>query len=242
MLYIVGEFSYYLSILNDKGLLMLRLLILGFLSVQLFGGDLFLNKFFNKKQCNQVLKNGGHFKTCYSYKNKGALFVAYTLKGNTVNEGNIKKRPRFYDDENIPKKYRSTYSDYTHNSYKADRGHLAPDASFDSSNRSLGAVYAMSNIIPQHRSINRSAKAWMGLERYGRTLAVKMGEVKVLNGVKYTKYPRRIGRNKIAVPKAFWKMYYSEKYAFKKCFYFENKPEVKGLQIKDYQVQCSSLF
>ena len=126
---------------------------IGFLIISLsslvFSSNILESKIFSPSNCDQILNNGGYFKTCYSYKHKGALFVGYTLDGQKMNEKNIKKRPRFYEDKNIPKKYRSKHSDYTHNKFKNDRGHLAPDAAFDYSQKSLNSVYAMSNIIPQ---------------------------------------------------------------------------------------------
>ena len=218
------------------------ILLLTLLSIHLLGSDLFLKQFFNNKQCDQILRNSGYFQTCYSYANKGAKYVAYTIDGTKVNLKNIKKRPRFYEDLHIPKKYRSKYSDYTHNSFKADRGHLAPDAAFDWSQKSLHAVYVMSNIIPQHYSLNRGIHAWMGLEKYGRVLAAKMGKINVLNGVVYSKSPQRIGRDKISIPVAFWKMYYNKDKNFQRCFYFKNKPEIKGTKIKDYEVDCKKLL
>ncbi|RXJ77040.1 endonuclease [Arcobacter sp. F155] len=218
------------------------ILFLIFFSIYACSSDLFLKQFINNKQCDQILQNNGYFITCYSYKNKGAKYVAYTLFKDKVNSKNIKERPRFYDDLNIPKKYRSTYSDYTRNTFKADRGHLYPDAAADWSQKSLKAVYVMSNIIPQHYSLNRSIHAWRGLEKYGRTLAMKMGNVKVLNGVVYSEHSQKIGRNKISVPNAFWKMYYNKDQNFERCFYFENKPEIKGKKIKDYVVKCKKLI
>lgn len=188
------------------------------------------------------MKNNGYFQTCYSYENKGAKYVAYIIDGSNVNVKNIKQRPRYYDDLNIPKKYRSKYSDYTHNTFKADRGHLYPDAAADWSQKSLNAAYVMSNIIPQYYSLNRGSRAWKGLEKYGRVLATKMGRVDVLNGVVYGKYSQRIGRNKISIPDAFWKMYYYKDQDFQRCFYFKNKPEIKGKKIKDYEVDCKKLL
>jgi len=217
-----------------------------FLSVGLFASSngLFLKQFFNNQQCDQVLNNNGYFKTCYSYKMKGAKFVAYTLDGNKVNAVNIKKRPRFYEDLNIPKRYRSTYSDYTRNSYHADRGHLNPDANNDYSQKALKSVYVMSNIIPQYFKINRGKHYWAGVERYARYVATKLGRVNVLNGVVYGSNPKRIGRNRIAVPKAYWKMIYSKNDDFQKCFYFENNKNfiIGKDSIKDFVVDCNSLI
>ena len=208
----------------------------------LFASSLFLSRFFNDKQCDQILRNGGYFKTCYDYDAKGAKYVAYTLDGKKVNAVNIKKRPRFYEDLHIPKRYRSRYGDYTHNVYKMDRGHLANDAAFDWSKKSLHAVYVMSNIIPQHYTLNRSKKAWAGVERYARAMAVRLGKVDVLNGVVYPKKPKRMGRDKVAVPSAFWKMIYNDDKGFRRCFYFENRPEVKGRKLRDYETDCNRLL
>jgi len=165
-----------------------------------------INNYFNTSICDQVLLNGGYFKTCYDYRMKGAKYVAYSLSGSLVYKNNIRTRPRFTEDTNVPRKYRSHYSDYTRNYYKNDRGHLASDASFDYSQRSLKSVYVMSNIIPQHHSINGAEEAWMGLEKLGRRLAKQYGVINVLNGVEYGKNPKRIGHNGIAVPEAFWKI------------------------------------
>ena len=52
----------------------------------------------------------------------------------------------------------------------------------------------------------------------------------------YSKHAQRIGRNKISIPDAFWKMYYNKDQDFQRCFYFKNKPEIKGKKIKDYEV------
>lgn len=204
--------------------------------------DTFLHQFFNNKVCDQVLENDGYFKTCYDYKAKGAKYVAYTIDGSLANSKNIEERHRFYLDKNIPSQYRSEHSDYTRNRYDMDRGHLAEDASFDYSQRSLNAVYVMSNIIPQHATVNRDKKAWAGVERFGRAIATKMGKVNVLNGVIYSSNPRRIGHNQIAVPDAFWKMYYNQKQKYQRCFYFENKPVTdSNKNISDYEVECGKL-
>jgi endonuclease G, mitochondrial len=218
------------------------IIFLIFCSVNLFSADLFLKQFFNKKQCDQILENNGFFKTCYSYKYKGAKFVSYTLYGDKVNLENLKDRPKFYDDLNIPKKYRSSYSDYTHNIFNADRGHLYPDAAADWSQKSLKSVYVMSNIIPQHQSLNRSIHSWKGLERYGRSLAKKLNKINVLNGVIYSENSKRIGRNNISIPDSFWKMYYNDNHNFRRCFYFKNKTEVKGMKLRDYEVDCKKIL
>jgi len=154
----------------------------------------------NHDNCDQVIDKV-FYKICYSYKYKGALFVEYDLD-KKVNDVNIKKRPRFYIEKRIPKKYRTKYSDYTKNEWHADRGHLAPDASFDWSQKSLDSVYSMANIIPQYNKINR--KTWLKAEKYERLVAARSGKAHVLNGVIYGDL--KMAKSGIGYPEAFYKI------------------------------------
>ncbi len=198
-----------------------------------------ISDFINKRNCDQVLDKG-FYQICYDYKAKGARYVGYTLDGNNVNAGNIKKRPRFYPDKAIPARYRTTHSDYTHNEFHADRGHLAPDASFDYSKRSLRSVYSMANIIPQYKWINR--KTWVKAEKYERKVARKLGSVTVINGVVYGTYSKRLRKSGIAYPDAYWKMLYDNN-GFERCFYYKNDShaKIKGDKLRDHAVDCKKL-
>jgi len=198
-----------------------------------------IRDFINNQNCDQILDKG-FYQICYDYRAKGAKYVAYTLDGIKVNSRNIKKRPRFYPDKAIPKKYRTTSSDYTHNEFHADRGHLAPDASFDWSKKSLKSVYSMANIIPQYRYINR--KTWVKAEKYERQVASKLGAVTVINGVVYGDYRKRLRKSGIAYTVGFWKMLYDGN-GFERCFYYENdsKSKIKGDKLRDHVVDCSRL-
>ncbi len=202
---------------------------------------LFIKKFFNKKQCDQIIDKE-YYQICYNYKAKGANYVYYVLDGSKVNTVNIKDRPRFYDELEVPRKYRSTHSDYTRNQYKMDRGHLANDASFDWSDKSLKSTYSMANVIPQYKNINRYT--WIKAEKLERLVASKLGKVSVLNGVIYSDRPKIIGRNKLAVPKAFWKMIFNKEKNYKRCFYYENTIglNTRGDKLKNHEVECKSLY
>ena len=197
-----------------------------------------LNDYINKQNCDQIIDKQV-FTICYDYQMKGAKYVAYTLDGSLVNKKNIKKRSSFYTEKNLPKKYRSHTKDYTHTGY--DRGHLANDASFDYDKKVVRKTYTMANIIPQAPRVNR--KTWIKAEKLERKVAVGLGMVKVLNGVVYASNAPRIGKNKIAVPKGFWKMIYNDKKHYKKCFYYENDNNinVKQDKLKSHLVDCDSL-
>ena len=207
------------------------------LLTNLFSYD--FSNFINKQNCNQIIDKQV-FTICYDYKMKGAKYVSYTLYGDKVNEVNIKKRMSFYTEKTIPNKYRSKNKDYTHSGY--DRGHLANDASFDYSKKSLRKTYSMANIIPQAPKVNR--KTWIKAEKLERKVAVSLGKVNIVNGVIYGSNPKRIGKNKIAVPIAFWKMIFNNNKNYQKCFYYENNNDIntKKDKLKYHLVECKSLY
>jgi len=139
--------------------------------------------------CDQIIVKKDVEKICFDYSTKGAKEVTYTINGKTVNKLNIKKRPRFYTEKSLKKKYRVRPSDYIYatdsktgmNHY--DRGHLAPDADFDYDKKKLLKVYSMANIVPQVSSLNRGV--WAKLERYERLVATKAGKADVRIVVEY---------------------------------------------------------
>ena len=195
-------------------------LSLMFLSLTVLANDnLFVKQFINNENCDQILNNKGYFTTCYDYNLKSAKYIYIKLDGNLVNAKNIKKRPKFYIDKNIPKKYQTTYKDYTHSGY--DRGHSgANDASNDYSLKSQKMTYVMSQIVHQLPKTNR--KSYLKVETYERTLATQLGYVNSLTVNKFSNHPKRIGRSKLAVPNGFYKLYWNNEQDFNKCFYIPN--------------------
>lgn len=197
-----------------------------------------LDSYINKRNCNKIIDKKV-FTICYDYKMKGAKYVAYNLDGNKVNSVNIKKRHSFYTEKILKKKYRTHTKDYTRTGY--DRGHLANDASFDYNEKIVAKTYSMANIIPQAPNVNR--KTWIKAEKLERKIAVSLGQVNVINGVVYSKVPKRIGKNKLAVPYAFWKMIYNDNENYKKCFYYKNDLNaiVKSDKLKHHLIDCNLL-
>jgi len=195
-------------------------------------------EFITNSNCNQIIDN--EFITiCYDYKLKAAKAVAYTLDGDLMNASNIKERPRFYKEPSLEKKYQILHTDYTNSGY--DRGHLAPDASFDWSQESLDAVYTLANIIPQAPQINRNS--WADLEKYTRDKAVELGELTVMNVVKYGQRSRRMGKNKMAISKGYFKVLSNQYENYKECFYYSNKLGVSanGDNVSNHKVSCDSV-
>ncbi|MFQ6341766.1 DNA/RNA non-specific endonuclease [Campylobacter sp. VTCC 70190] len=187
------------------------------------------SSYFNPMNCSQVL-NKFFYLNCYDYKLKGTKAVAYSLEAKNLNAKQIKKRPRFEDDTNIPKKYRTTWSDYKNSGFT--RGHIAPNASFSFSKAAQNSVFLMSNITPQNAQINN--KIWNEIEKRERILALKFQSVEVLNLILYDENPKHI-KNHIAIPSFYIKIIKAPK--FKECYKVPNH-EVNDENIKTYQIQC----
>ena len=180
-----------------------------------------IQDFINLKQCDQIIDKQV-YKICYSYKYKGALAVWYELKGDLVDKKNIKKRPRFYTEKNIPVKFRSKSKDYIKSGF--DRGHLANDASFDYDKKIQRKTYSMANIIPQYPKVNRYT--WIKAERYERQIAKKLNSVVVVNLVDYSNSPGTIGKSKISIPSSYTKILFNNQKNFIKYFKYLNKKDI----------------
>ena len=193
-----------------------------------------ISNFINLNTCDQIIDKQV-FKICYSYKYKGALAVWYELDGNLVNKNNIKNRPDFYNEKNIPIQYRAKSQDYINSGF--DRGHLAPDANFDYDLKTQVKTYSMANIVPQYPTLNR--KAWIKAEKYERLIASKLKTITVINLIDYSKSTQQIGNNKLSVPNTFYKIIFNDEKNFKKCFKYENIEIDPGTdKLRNHQITC----
>ncbi|ECP8901198.1 DNA/RNA non-specific endonuclease [Campylobacter coli] len=189
-------------------------------------------KYFTKQSCSQVLDKF-YYLNCYDYNYKGTKAVAYRLEAENLKGEQIKKRPRFEDDTNIPKKYRTTWSDYRNSGY--DRGHTLSNASMRKTTQAQRSTFLMSNITPQNPQINQ--RVWNKIEKRERQVALKLGSLEVLNLVNYVNNPQRI-RNQIAIPSSYIKILKGEN--FKECYQVPNH-EVDDEGIKKYKVNCGKI-
>lgn len=145
----------------------------------------------------------------YDYKHKQSSYVAYFLTRNQVNKYN-KRTNDFREDGDIPIQYRSTLADYSHNSIKADRGHLFPSAtaySFTTTSES----FLLSNISPQLAGLNRRGMA--RAEKKVRECVSRVGRAMVISGTIFYKnrFVKKIG-NGVGVPHAFYKIIFTSNY------------------------------
>ena len=193
--------------------------------------------------CDQTItkefSTGKTMTICYDYKYKSAKYVTYTLYGNLVNKENISKRPSFYSDTSLPLDYRISSNDYIRSGY--DRGHLAPDASFDYNSGDLKLIYTMANIIPQDHTVN--SQFWIKVEKYARDKAVAFGEISIKNIVVFDSNPKYI-KSKIAIAKGYYKILTNISKGFNECYYYLNYQDiVKASEdtLSRHKVSCSGL-
>ena len=195
-------------------------------------------KFINESNCSQIIDNE-FIVMCYDYKKKAVKAVSYTLLGDLMNETNIDERPSFYVEPKLKPKDRISATDYTNSGY--DKGHMAPDAAFDWSQESLEAVYTLANIIPQAPQVNR--RSWAKLELYVRKKAEALGELNVLNVVKYGERSRRMGKHRMAISKGYYKVLYNPEENYEECFYYSNKLGVSADNdvLEEHAVSCATV-
>lgn len=205
-----------------------------FFTVTLFAFN--SQEYMNNNYCDKLITNP-YFKVCYDYKLMGAKTIIYTLYGDKVNEINIKKRPSFHTEKSLDRAYRVSPKSYSKTGY--DRGHMANDASFDWSMKSLSSTYTMANIVPQNPRVNRYQ--WTKVERYSRMVARKLGSVNIVNIIQYSHNPKRLKKQNIAIPKGFYKILYNKEKNFEKCFYYKNTSSKhdKKDKLKKHLIECS---
>jgi len=206
------------------------------MAIKIYGYE--ISDFINYNKCDKII-NKKVYKICYSFKNKGALAVWYELDGDLVNKINIKKRPRFYSEKNIPVKYRAKLRDYKGSGM--DRGHLASDSSFDYDEKIQRKTYTLANVIPQYPKINRVT--WLKAERYERVIARKIKSVTVINLVDYSKDKGEIGKGKIKIPTSYTKILFNNEKKYKMCLRYENVVNVntKKDKLKSHKINCESI-
>ncbi|CAA6818209.1 MAG: DNA/RNA endonuclease G [uncultured Sulfurovum sp.] len=204
----------------------------------LSGESTYKEQFVDENNCSQIIDNE-FIVMCYDYQKKAVKSVSYTLIGDLMNEQNIDDRPSFHVEKELESKNRTSSTDYTNSGY--DKGHMAPDASFDWSEESLDAVYTLANVIPQAPQVNRYA--WSKVESYARDKAEELGELNIVNVVKYGQRSSRMGKNQMAISKGYFKILYNKDENYEECFYYNNKLGVsaQGDVLEDHAVSCQSV-
>ncbi|MCH3917323.1 MAG: DNA/RNA non-specific endonuclease [Spirochaetia bacterium] len=137
----------------------------------------------------------------YNENYEVADWVAYEITRADI-YGNATRSDDFRIDPTIPTGS-AALEDYRGSGY--DRGHLLPSAARKASENEQSATFYMSNMSMQAPKFNRGI--WKELEETVRTFADRAGRVYVVSGPVLTDGPfKTVGKDKVAVPKEFYKV------------------------------------
>lgn len=143
-----------------------------------------------------------YFSLCYDEDKEVARWVAYSLTAQSLKAKNVKRTDDYRADEKITTKSADP-RDYRGSGY--DRGHLVAAADRAFKHEAMSETFLMSNIAPQEHYFNGGI--WRELEQNTRRWARKKGKLYVVTGPIYqSQTPKRIGKNKVAVPDAFFRV------------------------------------
>lgn len=149
----------------------------------------------------QILKRTGYVA---SYNKTTLLpnWVAWHLTAERI-EGSAKRSGvDFAEDTEVPEP-RATDWDYYNSGY--DRGHMCPAADNKWSKKAMEESFLFTNMCPQNGNLNRGD--WNEMEMACRKWAKKYGDLYIVCGpILYKGKHKTIGKNKVVVPEAFFKV------------------------------------
>lgn len=149
----------------------------------------------------QILKRTGYVA---SYNKTTLLpnWVAWHLTAERT-EGSAKRSGvDFAEDTEVPEP-RATDWDYYNSGY--NRGHMCPAADNKWSKKAMEESFLFTNMCPQNGNLNRGD--WNEMEMACRKWAKKYGDLYIVCGpILYKGKHKTIGKNKVVVPEAFFKV------------------------------------
>lgn len=127
-------------------------------------------------------------------------WVAYELTEEEL-EGGVPRAQNFQPDPQLSDCTPSTF-DYSRSGY--DRGHMAPAVNMKWDEQAMNESFYTSNICPQNHNLNSGV--WQQLEESVNLWACSYGNIYIVCGPIMGKDYETIGRGKVAVPDAFFKV------------------------------------
>ncbi|MFA6688934.1 MAG: DNA/RNA non-specific endonuclease [Sphaerochaetaceae bacterium] len=149
---------------------------------------------------DQIIRHEG-YTLCYNEEHEQPDWVAYELTREEV-YGSEERKDNFRPDPQVATGS-ATLDDYRGSGY--DRGHLIPAADLKWSAEAMSDSFYLSNMSPQDPQFNRGI--WGTLEGVVRNFAATEESVYVVTGPVLTDGPyKTIGKNKVSVPKRYYKV------------------------------------
>ncbi|WP_440421227.1 DNA/RNA non-specific endonuclease [Prevotella merdae] len=149
----------------------------------------------------QILVRKG-YTVSYNKDRRVPNWVAWHLTAAHL-KGSVKRSDAsFHEDEEVPMPRAIDY-DYVRSGY--DRGHMCPAGDNKWSAKAMDESFLFTNVCPQAPQLNRGD--WNEMEQACRKWAKENGDIYIVCGpIFYKKRAKTIGKNKVAVPDAFFKV------------------------------------
>ena len=179
-----------------------------------------------KDRPEQILTRTG-YTTSYNRETKNPNWVAWHLTREHTRGQNQRKQVVFTEDLDVSP--RATNNDYYNSRY--DRGHMCPAGDNKWDRRAMNESFLFTNICPQNHGLNKNE--WNDLEIQCRSWAREYGAIDIVCGPVYEAHnPRTIGKNKVRVPDAFFKVILCRKGSNPKAigFIYRNVGQKQTLQ------------
>ena len=179
-----------------------------------------------KDRPEQILTRTG-YTTSYNRETKNPNWVAWHLTREHTRGQNQRKQVVFTEDLDVSP--RATNNDYYNSRY--DRGHMCPAGDNKWDRKAMNESFLFTNICPQNHGLNKNE--WNDLEIQCRSWAREYGAIDIVCGPVYEAHnPRTIGKNKVRVPDAFFKVILCRKGSNPKAigFIYRNVGQKQTLQ------------
>lgn len=183
-----------------------------------------------KDRPEQILYKTG-FIVSYNRETRNPNWVAWHLTESHTKGPHQRKQEIFTEDEEV-KTPRATNHDYYNSRY--DRGHMCPAGDNKWDKEAMRESFLFTNICPQNHGLNKYE--WNDLEIKCREWAREYGAVDIVCGPiyssaadrfrvgsGYSETPKTIGRNKVWVPDAFFKVVLCRKRGMAIGFIYRNE-------------------
>lgn len=170
-------------------------------SAPVAGGDELLSQDTPDGVPEQMLRRTG-YTASYNKATKLPNWVAWHLTAYRTTGPAKRSGVDFQADMDVPAP-RAEDSDYYGSGY--DRGHMCPAADNKYSEKAMEESFLFTNMCPQNGNLNRGD--WNEMEQACRRWAKEYGGVYVVCGpILYKGKHKTIGKNKVVVPEAFFKV------------------------------------
>ncbi|MBO5633028.1 MAG: DNA/RNA non-specific endonuclease [Aeriscardovia sp.] len=166
---------------------------------------------------SQILRRKA-YTVSYNKETRCPNWVAWHLTAEHA-DGSLKRHNSFREDEDVPRP-RATLDDYKRSGWS--RGHMCPAGDNKWDELAMEESFLLTNVCPQDERLNSGV--WNRIEMDCRQWARKYGEVFIVCGpVLLKREHETIGKNRVVVPEAF----------FKVVLCMKDKPKAIGFVIRN---------